>query len=105
GADPESAIAKEIKAEVRETIGSGNARLVCPRCRSTEGFTTFSQPDTPPITFWWIALIFQFFGSAEVQCVNGRFIFEPPSRLRGCGIVLAALVITALIVLWGYLRR
>ena len=106
GADPQSPIALEIKAEAQQQAISRTS-LVCPKCGSTEGFGSVPE-DGPPINFLVFGLLHSVVkavtGGGEVECLKCRHIFEPPSRLRAGCIVLVALAVVGLLVLWARWR-
>jgi hypothetical protein len=97
GADPQSALAQEIRAEIQDRAAAG-PKVVCPNCGSTQGFGPLRTDTSPnPIVLLFGALPYLFLwllgagaNLGELQCFKCQYVFRPRSRVReiGCGVLL-----------------
>lgn len=109
GADPQSPLALEVKAEIQKR--ATDPQIICPSCGSTHGFGPFRTDSSPdpnvrifgalPYLLMWIMVAGA--NSGELQCFKCQYIFRPRSRGRSIGCMVVLLLglaaIVALIIL------
>jgi hypothetical protein len=92
GADPQSPLALQIRADIEQTAA-------CPNCGSTHGFGPFrSKPD--PLVLLFGAILYLLMAGAnvgELQCFKCQYVFRPRSRVREIGCVVVLFVVLAAI--------
>jgi uncharacterized C2H2 Zn-finger protein len=100
GADPESKVAREIRAEVKQELADGYPKLQCPRCGSSHGFkpygsqTESSEPNISSIRdFVLLALLESILGLGRLanklannglyECLRCSHVFRSARRSSG----------------------
>jgi hypothetical protein len=107
GADPQSPLARKVRAEVEERAAAG-PRVICPNCGSTHGFRPFRTDASPnpavlllgaiPYLLMWMVGASAQMG--ELECFKCQYIFRPRSRVREIGcIIMIVLGLAAVVAL------
>jgi hypothetical protein len=99
GADPQSPLAQEVRAEIQERAATG-PQVTCPNCGSTHGFSPFRTEASPnsvavllgalPYLLMW--LIGAGVTMGQLQCFKCQYVFRPRSRVREFGCIVLLIV-------------
>ena len=118
GADPLGENALKTKAEVEGELATKRPQLVCPKCRSSHGFSPYGRKDEVESRDAELVLVLNFtvfalmaffeliFGLGRLanrgvyECLNCGHVFRPASRFSvlGCGIILFLVITISLVV-------
>lgn len=118
GADPNSAAAQTVRAEVEEEQAKGYKRLLCPNCGSTRGFRPFVEADAAannepalrlafmvwPTSFALASLPFAILlgmgsaaASGQYECFRCGYVFQQRRTVSKLGCLVVVLLLALLI--------